>query len=179
MKQYWNKNRRDLLLAAGFAVFALISVLLRFDYGLRAVAQFRMSLLEMISFIPLIFILIGLIEVWVPREIIQRHLGHEAGIRGVLWVVLLAMLQAGPLYGAFPVALMLWRKGCSVRNIFVYLGAFSTMKLPMLSFEIGFLGLEFSLIRTALSVPVFYLIAWIMEKWFGRHFAMKDPHHTE
>ncbi len=42
---------------------------------------------------------------------------------GIFWVVLLAMLQAGPLYAAFPVAALLWKKGCSVRNVFIYLGA--------------------------------------------------------
>jgi hypothetical protein len=54
-------------------------------------------------------------------------------------VILLAMLQAGPLYGAFPVAYLLWKKGASIKNIFIYLGAFSTLKILMLTFEIGFL----------------------------------------
>jgi len=92
----------------------------------------------------------------------------------IVWMILLAMLQAGPLYGAFPVAYMLWKKGTSVRNIFIYIGAFTTMKIPMLSFEIGFLGLKFSLLRTILSMPVFIIIAVIMQKKFGKTFSMND-----
>jgi len=122
------------------------------------------------------FILIGLFDVWVPKETVEKHIGKESGIKGVLWVMLLAMLQAGPLYSAFPVAYLLWRKGCSIRNVFIYLGAFSTLKIPMLTFEIGFLGLKFSLLRTIITLPVFILLAQIMEVYLrGKNFEIKNP----
>lgn len=63
-------------------------------------------------------------------------------LKGIFLVILLAMLQAGPLYGAFPVAHVLYKKGASIRNIFVYLGAFSSIKLPMLGIEIGYLEIK-------------------------------------
>lgn len=47
---------------------------------------------------------------------------------------------------------------------FVYVGMFSAAKIPMLTFEIGFLGLKFSMLRLILTIPVFILIAFIMEK---------------
>jgi uncharacterized membrane protein YraQ (UPF0718 family) len=94
---------------------------------------------------------------------------------GMVWMILLAMLQMGSLYSAFPVAYILWKKGTGVRNLFIYLGAFTTMKLPMLSFEIGYLGLKFSLLRTVLTLPVFIIIAILMEKYFGRGFSMNNP----
>ena len=85
-------------------------------------------------------------------------------------------VQAGPLYGAFPVTYLLWKKGCSIRNIFIYLGAFSTIKLPMLTFEIGFLGLKFSLLRTLFTLPVFIVISVIMEKYLQKkQFEVKQP----
>lgn len=79
------------------------------------------------------------------------------------------------LYGAFPVAYLLWKKGTSVRNIFIYLGAFTTMKIPMLSFEIGYLGIKFSLLRTLFALPIFIIIAILMEKFFGKDFSMNNP----
>jgi len=120
---------------------------------------------EIILLLPLMFILIGLFDIWVPRELIERHIGSGSGVKGAIWMILLSMLQAGPLYGAFPVACMLYKKGASLRNIFIYLGAFSTLKIPMLSFEIGFLGLKFTILRTILTVPVFILIAILMEQY--------------
>ena len=159
-----------------FAVFIVVLWIAKFAGGMEIGKNFRMFFLEMILFLPLMFILIGLFDVWVPREKITRHVGPGSGSMGIFWVILLAMLQAGPLYAAFPVAAMLWKKGCSVRNVFVYLGAFSTLKIPMLAFEIGFLGLKFSLLRALFSLPVFiaigYLLALVLK---NRRFAVKEP----
>ncbi|TFG45561.1 MAG: permease, partial [Dehalococcoidia bacterium] len=69
----------------------------------------------MLSFLPFLFIIVGLFDVWVPKERIQKHIGQESGIKGIALVVLLAMLQAGPLYGAFPIAYILYKKGISAR----------------------------------------------------------------
>jgi uncharacterized membrane protein YraQ (UPF0718 family) len=129
----------------------------------------------MIVFLPLMFILIGLFDVWFPRSMVERHIGKESGVKGTLWVILLATLQAGPLYSSFPVAYLLWKKGCSPFNVFVYLGAFSVMKIPMLTFEVGFLGWKFSLLRTVLSIPVFIAIAWLIDRSLtGREFVIND-----
>ena len=84
------------------------------------------------------------------------------------------MLQAGPLYGAFPVAYILFEKGASVRNIFIYLGAFSSMKLPMLGTEMGYLGIKFTILRTLISLPLFICIGFIIEKMLGNNFKVKD-----
>jgi uncharacterized membrane protein YraQ (UPF0718 family) len=151
-------------------VLFCISVLFSIVYGYKPVIEiaennFETFLVEMLSFLPLLFILIGLFDVWVPKEAITKHVGEYSGIKGIAIVILLATLQAGPLYGAFPVAQLLWKKGCSIRNIFIYLGAFSTLKIPMLTFEISFLGLKFSLLRTIVTIPVFIIIGIVMEKY--------------
>ena len=128
----------------------------------------------MISFIPFLFILIGLFDVWFPKETIEKQIGQKSGIKGVLLVIFLAMLQAGPLYGAFPVAYMLHKKGASVKNIFIYLGAFSSMKIPMLGIEMGYLGIKFTILRTLISLPLFILVGYLMEKIMGTNFKIND-----
>ena len=159
-----------------FAMFVAASWFMRFPTGMEIGRNFRMFFMEMIIFLPLMFILIGLFDVWVHREKITRHVGPGSGSRGIFWVILLAMLQAGPLYAAFPVAALLWKKGCSVRNIFVYLGAFSTLKIPMLAFEIGFLGLKFSLLRALFSLPIFIGIGYLLALHLrNKSFAVKEP----
>jgi len=135
-----------------------------FDYGRRVGAGLGEFAIEMASFLPAMFILVGLFDVWVRRATIERHLGRGSGATGVFWVVLLATLQAGPLYAAFPVAVALWRKACTPANVFIYLGAFSALKVPMLTFEVGFLGWQFSLVRTALSLPVFVALGYLLER---------------
>jgi uncharacterized membrane protein YraQ (UPF0718 family) len=163
MKAYLQKNLISLVIFLLFCLFIILSFILPIQAGLVIKDNFIQSAVEMIGFIPLVFILIGLLDVWLPREKIEKHIGKTAGLKGIIWVILLAMFQVGPLYSAFPVAYLLWKKGAGTRNVFIYLGAFSTMKIPMLTFETGFLGLKFTLLRTLISLPVFMVIAFILE----------------
>ena len=102
-------------------------------------------------------------------------MGEDSGIRGAVYVILLAIFQGGPLYGAFPTAHLLWKNGSSMRNVFMYLGAFSTLKIPMLLFEANFLGWQFTLVRGAASLPVFVLTATIMAAYArGKGLQMKE-----
>jgi uncharacterized membrane protein YraQ (UPF0718 family) len=175
MKKLLQKTRPYIWLIL-FAVFILVSFIVQYQPGEEITNSFKDSLIEMITFIPFLFIIVGLFDVWVPKEKIQRHIGPGSGVKGILLVILLAMLQAGPLYGAFPVAYMLWKKGASIRNIFIYLGAFTSLKIPMLGIEIAYLGIQFTLVRTIVSLPLFIGIGYLME-WYlkDRNFIIKEP----
>ena len=159
-----------------YLLVTLLSFLVGFEPGKEVYSNFTTFFIEMITFVPFLFIIMGLFDVWVPKEKIERHIGKESGIKGNLLVILLAMLQAGPLYGAFPITYMLHKKGASIKNIFIYLGAFSSLKIPMLGIEIGYLGLNFSLLRTLVSLPLFILIGYFME-WYLRNkdFEITQP----
>lgn len=164
MRKYFQRIRPYIWLLF-FVVFILFSFISKFQPGKTITTNFKSSFIEMITFVPFLFIIVGLFDVWVPKEKIQRHIGQESGVKGIVLMILLAMLQAGPLYGAFPVAYMLYKKGASVRNIFIYLGAFSSLKIPMLGIEIGYLGIQFTLVRTIVSLPLFIGIGYLME-WY-------------
>ena len=159
-----------------FIILIGLSYIFDFAAGEQIGNNFWIFFKEMILFLPLMFVLIGLFDVWVPREKMEKHIGNESGWKGTGLVILLATLQAGPLYGAFPFSYILWKKGCSIKNIFIYLGAFATIKIPMITFEIGFLGLKFSLLRTLITLPVFIIIGYIME-WYlkDKMFEVKQP----
>jgi uncharacterized membrane protein YraQ (UPF0718 family) len=69
----------------------------------------------------------------------------------------------------------MWKKGSSATNIFIFLAATSTARIPMLAFEIGFLGIKFSLLRIAITLPIFIVIGIIMGKYFeSRSLEVKD-----
>lgn len=170
------KKVKKYIAPTGFLILIGLSYLFDFAAGEKIGQNFWMFFKEMILFLPLMFVLIGLFDVWMPREKIEKHIGRESGWKGTGLIILLATLQAGPLYGAFPFAYILWKKGCSIRNIFIYLGTFSAIKIPMLTFEIGFLGLKFSLLRTLITLPVFILIGYLLE-WYlkNKDFELKQP----
>jgi len=157
-----------------FLILSIGSYFAGFKPGLTIYSNFQKSFIEMLVFVPVIFILVGLFDVWVPKEKIEKYIGKESGILGIFLVTFLAMLQAGPLYGAFPVAYILYKKGAGVRNIFIYLGAFSSLKIPMLGLELGYLGLKYTLVRSLVSLPLFILVGFLMEKLVGDDFKVKD-----
>lgn len=106
-------------------------------------------LVEMLLFIPPIFVLVGLLDVWVPRKIVEKHIGPESGAKGVAISILVATAAAGPLYAGFPVADALLKKGCRLANAVIFLGTWATIKIPMLMIEIKFMDLPFALTRLA------------------------------
>ena len=137
-----------LLLALANIIIGLIMP----GIGLKSLDLTRANLLEMMSVIPPIFILLGLLDVWVDRSTMIRLTGNGSGLKGVLISFLMGSAAAGPLYAAFPVAGMMLKKGSSLMNVFIFIGAWSTTKIPMLTFEAASLGLPFTLTRLALSV---------------------------
>lgn len=154
-----------------FAFIILIGYSYTFDYspGKDIIENnFWTFAKEMLVALPVIFILVGLIDVWVSKEKVQKHIGKSSGIKGIIYVVIFAFIQAGPLYGVFPVTYLMWKKGSSATNIFIFLASTSTARIPMLAFEIGFLGLKFSLLRIAITLPIFIVIGIIMGKYFEK-----------
>lgn len=173
MKELLKKYKFDFPVIIAFVVFTAGSFYFRFNPGIQIFKDnFRVFFEEMIFLLPAMFILIGLFDVWIPKERIEKHVGESSGVKGILLVMLLAFIQAGPLYAAFPVAYILWAKGCSPTNVFIYLSAFTTAKIPMITFEICFLGLKFSLLRILITIPVFILIGMAMGKYFKRNNCM-------
>ena len=163
------KILKDYGVALGLIAIIAVMRFAGIEPGYTMSDNFFSFLRQMIVIVPCIFILIGLMVVWIPAKWIQQHVGGESGIKGAAYVILLAIIQGGPLYGAFPVAHLFWKKGCSMRNVFLYLGAFSTLKAPMMLFEAAFLGWRFTLLRAAAAIPVFVLIAEIMTAYVRRN----------
>jgi uncharacterized membrane protein YraQ (UPF0718 family) len=156
--------RRYLLLAAVIAAALLLWILDR-SAGSHAVSITLDSLKEMLLVLPPIFIILGLLDVWVPRERMIGLMGEGSGLRGLLLAFLLGSAAAGPLYAAFPVAQVLLKKGASMRNVLILLGAWSTTKIPMLMFELTSMGPRFTLVRLILDLGGILLIAVLLERF--------------
>lgn len=134
------------------------------ELGQKTAALSVHNLLEMLSVIPPIFLLLGLMDVWVPREMMMKYMGKDAGIKGGIFAFVLGSFSAGPLYASFPVAAVFLKKGVSLTNVFLFIGAWSTTKIPMMLFEITQLGSKFALTRFGLNLTAIIVLAIIMER---------------
>lgn len=77
---------------SSFAVFTIISFGYGFNPGKTIYHSFTKSFVEMITFLPFLFLIIGLFDVWFPKEKIEKHIGQESGLKGIFTVIILAML---------------------------------------------------------------------------------------
>ncbi|HPW52229.1 MAG TPA: hypothetical protein PKV85_07715, partial [Spirochaetota bacterium] len=67
MKSYFKKNKYEIIITFLMGIFVLFSHIYDYKTGIDSARNFSESIIEMISFLPLIFILIGLFDVWIPR----------------------------------------------------------------------------------------------------------------
>ncbi len=116
---------------------------------------------EMLLIMPVIFVLTALLDLWVPKEKIMRYLGKEAKSKGLILSLVIGSISAGPIYAAFPMCVMLHKKGASIRNIIVILSSWAVIKVPMLLNEAKFLGPTFMAVRWVLTVFAIILFSWI------------------
>jgi len=150
-------KRNDIIKIAGISgyfLFLIISLMVGFNPGKEIGYNFGSFSLDMLKILPGAFLLIGLFEVWVKRETIEKHFGEASGVRGYIWAVLLAGITVGGLYVAFPVAYSLYGKGAKLSVIFTYMGAAAICRVPMTIFEASFLGIKFTVIRLLVSLPL-------------------------
>ncbi|HNS67887.1 MAG TPA: permease, partial [Mesotoga infera] len=101
-------------------------------------------------------------------EKIIKHLGEESGFKGIVLSFVLGAAAAGPLYGAFPIAAVFMKKGVKFSNVLIFIGAWSTTKIPMFMFEMGALGVGFALLRLAINIPGILVMALLLEKMTGK-----------
>lgn len=155
-------NKKTLKRYRIFIIMAAVNIILIIffpDIGINSLKLSWKNLLEMLAVLPPIFILLGLLDVWVKRETMVKYMGEGSGVIGVLLAYLIGSAAAGPLYAAFPVAAVLLKKGSKLSNVFIMIGAWSTTKIPQILFEASALGTKFMLIRLALDLVGIAIIA--------------------
>ncbi len=158
------KASKTFLYLLAFALFILISFLVDFKAGESIGYNFLLFFKNMGLLLPPVFILIGLFEIWVKKETIEKHLGNDSGIKSYLFILLLSATMIGGLVVALPVAFSLLNKGAKHSVIYTFLFSSAICRIPMTFFEASFLGLKFTLIRLLVSLPLVLVVSVAMGK---------------
>lgn len=168
LKELTLKKLLQWLFIFAFFGFCLVSWIAGFEAGSDIGNVFVDTVFEMLKILPCAFILLALFDQWTKRETVERHLGVDSGVRGYLWAILLGGMSIGGLYVAFPVAYSLFRKGASLRVIFSFVGFAGVCRIPMTLFEMSFLGVKFTAVRLAVSIPLMLLAGIVMGGFLER-----------
>jgi uncharacterized membrane protein YraQ (UPF0718 family) len=172
------KVRGDIVGVVAFSLFgvgAIFSFVEDIALGKEMAANAWLFSKELLIILPLTFVLIGLFEVWVKKEVIERHLGAEAGMKSYVWAVLMGGTVVGPALVALPVAFALQKKGASITVCLIYIGSATVCRIPMTVFEVGFLGVWFTVIRYSIAIPLVVCSAIVLGRILERqHYQLQE-----
>lgn len=128
-----------------------------------SILSIKFSLVQMLSVLPPIMIILGLIDVWISRESMMKLMGEKSGLLGIFISILIASFAAGPMYAAFPFASVLLKKDVKLSNVIIFMNAWCVIKISTLLFEIGGLGYKFTLFRLLIDLPGVIIMGYVVE----------------
>jgi len=155
---------------------ALILALLAWRQGGRKLAWAGLItggeiLLSVVPLLIAAFLIAGLIQVLVSREMVTRWLGEESGWRGIaLACVGGALIPGGP-YVYYPITAVLLKSGASVGVLVAFVTAKNLWSVSRLPLEFALLGPQLTVVRFAVTFLAPPLLGIAAEGLFGRYAA--------
>ncbi len=113
------------------------------------------------------FIVAGMIQTLLPRELLAKWIGAESGFRGIMIGSIAGGMMPGGPYVSLPVVVGLMKSGASVGTLVAFLTGWSLWAVSRLPLELGILGWKLTLIRiisTLVFPPLSGLIAQFLFK---------------
>jgi len=159
------------MLASTIIFAVLAAVLLYVGYsrgkgehiaGLKAAFSILWQILPMLV---LAFIVAGMVQVLLPKELIGKWIGADSGMRGILLGTLAGGVTPGGPYVSLPLVAGFFSAGAGIGTMVAYITAWSTYAVARLPLEVGILGWRFTLIRlscTFFMPPLAGLLAHMM-----------------
>ncbi len=159
----------DVLVMGGLTILMVVWAFTRGkDLPLRGV-QAGLGLLQEV-WLPLLlgFMLAGLFEVLVSRELLVTWMGKESGVQGILLGWLVGLLMPGGPYVVFPLAASLLKEGIGVGPLLTFITAKSLLSpIRMFTWEVPFLGWAFVTARTVPSLLLPPIVGIIGQRLFA------------
>ena len=158
------KNKFLVVAVLGLLILTIIDINLTFS----ALDHSLINVINMLLIVPPIFLLIGLFDVWIERETVIKLMGEKSGVRGMLLAFFIGAFSAGPTIAAFPVAMIMIKKGAKYSNVIFFIMVWSSLKLPIVFFQVTTIGLKLTLIINITMLSVFIISATLSNKIFSK-----------
>jgi len=100
------------------------------------------------------FVIAGLVQVLVPKELISRWLGVQAGVKGVLIACVAGGLVPGAPYAVFPLVAALYHAGAGLGAVVGFVSAWSLWSVSRLPVEMALIDSKAALVRYGITFVV-------------------------
>ncbi len=132
--------------------------------GLKSALNMTVQILPLLAFA---FIVAGMVQALLPKDLISKWVGVESGIRGLLVGTVAGALAPGGPYVSLPIAAGLLRSGAGIGTMVAFLTGWSLWAVSRLPMEVGILGWRLTLIRLASTFFFPPIAGWIAQTLFG------------
>jgi uncharacterized membrane protein YraQ (UPF0718 family) len=132
--------------------------------GLKSAWNMTLQIIPLLIFA---FIIAGLVQTLLPRDLISTWVGDESGFRGILFGTLAGALTPGGPYVSLPIAAGLLKTGASIPTMVAFVTGWSLINVARLPLEVGIMGWRFTLIHylsVIILAPLAGLIATLLVK---------------
>jgi uncharacterized membrane protein YraQ (UPF0718 family) len=174
MEKKMNRKRRFSGMIATtiiMAVLAIIFILIGYLRGQgQHISGLRTSLNMTIQILPLLifsFIVAGMAQSLISKEIIANWIGAESGIKGIIIGTAAGSLVPGGPYVALPLSAGFLGAGASIGTVVAFLTGWSLWGFSRLPLEVGILGWKFALIRFVSTFIFAPIAGFIAQIFFG------------
>jgi len=131
--------------------------------ALKSVLKISLNVLPVLFFI---FVIMGIISIFVSRETIASLLGSKSGIIGILLGEIIGAVALIEPAAVYPFSGTLLNKGASYAVIYAFIGTAILIGIATLPAEIKFLGKRFTLVRNLSTFIVIFIFSILI------HFIM-------
>lgn len=100
------------------------------------------------------FVIAGLVQVLIPRELIVSWLGNQSGVKGVLIGSLVGGIIPGSPYAVFPVAGGFYQSGAGLGSMISFITAWALWSVSRLPVEMALIDPKVALIRYGITFLV-------------------------
>jgi len=143
-----------LILAAVAAILLAIAFWRGRDLPLAGLLAAGRTLWRNLPVLLLGFVVAGLAQVLIPKDLITRWLGTEAGVKGVLIGCVVGGLVPGAPYATFPLVAVLYQAGASLGAVVGFVSAWSLWSVSRLPLEVALIDSKPALVRYAITFVV-------------------------
>lgn len=147
-------NTTTLVLAFVAAALLAIAFWRGHDLPLAGLMAGGRTLWRNLPILVLGFVIAGLVQVLVPKELISRWLGAQAGVKGVLIACMVGGVVPGAPYAVFPLVGAFYRAGASLGAVVGFISAWSLWSVSRLPVEMALIDPKAALVRYGITLAV-------------------------
>jgi uncharacterized membrane protein YraQ (UPF0718 family) len=148
-----------------YALTAILLAISAFKSRMKTLLALKKAWKMFLSMLPqflAILFLIGLILAVIKPETIQKVIGAESGVLGMLLSGAVGAVALIPVLIAFPVASQLLQNGAGIMQIAVFISALTTVGIITIPLESKYLGKKTAILRNALFFIFSFLVAFVV-----------------